>query len=255
MTQQPEPDDHSQPEQPDVQAQPGEGARDGAPPAGSAEQASADTTDLGQLETQLAERTADLQRLQAEYVNYKRRVDRDRGVVRDNATATVLTALLPVLDDIDRARMHGELTGGFKAVAESLERTVTGLGLVRFGEPGEPFDPQVHEALMHELSDDVDGPTAQTILQPGYRIAERIVRPARVAVVEPLTTASGVTVDEAEAPSGPGPVDADVAGPDVVDDAPLDDGGADDGRADDADDGSAGDVVEGRASRDESSRT
>ena len=104
-------------------------------------------------------------------------------------------------------------------MAESLERTVAGLGLVRFGEPGEPFDPRVHEALMHELSDDVDGPTARAILQPGYRIGERVVRPARVAVAEPATTVAGVTLDEAEAPDGPGPVDDDVAGPDVADDA------------------------------------
>jgi len=247
VTQQPEPREHQQPEQPDGLAQPGEGSHDGAPPAGPAGQDGVDASHAGHLETQLAERTADLQRLQAEYVNYKRRVDRDRGVVRDNATAAVLTALLPVLDDIDRAKMHGELTGGFKAVAESLERTVSSLGLVRFGEPGDPFDPQVHEALMHDLSDDVDGPTAQTILQPGYRIAERIVRPARVAVVEPLTTVAGVTLDEDEVPDGPGPVDADVAGPDVVDDAALDDTPDDGGAVDD--------VAEGRASRDESTRT
>ncbi len=80
------------------------------------------------VEKELAERTADLQRLQAEYVNYKRRVDRDREVVRDTAVANVLTALLPVLDDIGRAREHDELHGGFKAVAESLERTVNGSG-------------------------------------------------------------------------------------------------------------------------------
>ncbi|HET7328416.1 MAG TPA: nucleotide exchange factor GrpE [Nocardioidaceae bacterium] len=137
------------------------------------------------LETALAERTADLQRLQAEYVNYKRRVDRDREAVREASVGTVLSAMLPVLDDIDRAREHGELEGGFKAVADSLDRTVHGLGLVRFGEPGEEFDPRVHEALMHAHSEDVDRPTCQAILQPGYRIGERVLRPARVSVVEP----------------------------------------------------------------------
>jgi molecular chaperone GrpE len=101
------------------------------------------------VERQLAERTADLQRLQAEYVNYKRRVDRDRDLVRQNATYGVLSSLLPVLDDIDRAREHGEVEGGFKAVADSLERVVSGLGLTKFGAPGEPFDPNVHEALAH----------------------------------------------------------------------------------------------------------
>ncbi len=139
-----------------------------------------------ELVRELDERTADLQRLQAEYVNYKRRVDRDREAVRDTARAAVLVGLLGVLDDLDRARDHGELTGGFKAVADSLERALTGLGLERFGTPGEPFDPRVHEALMHEHGDDVDGPTAQTILQPGYRVGERVLRAARVAVVEPL---------------------------------------------------------------------
>jgi molecular chaperone GrpE len=137
-----------------------------------------------ELEAGLAELTRDLQRLQAEYVNYKRRVDRDRELVRELAVGSTLSALLPVLDDIDRAREHGELEGGFKAVAESFERIVTGLGLVRYGEPGEAFDPRIHEALMHSYSEGVEGPTCEAVLQPGYRIGERILRPARVAVVE-----------------------------------------------------------------------
>jgi molecular chaperone GrpE len=140
-----------------------------------------------ELESSLAERTADLQRLQAEYLNYKRRVDRDRDFVRDSAVASALGQLLPVLDDIDRARDHGELEGGFKAVAESFERIVTSLGLERFGEVGDPFDPHVHEALMHSYSPDVDAPTAQMVVQPGYRFRDRVVRPARVAVVEPVS--------------------------------------------------------------------
>jgi len=150
-----------------------------APPAEEPESPQA------RAERVLAERTLDLQRLQAEYVNYKRRVDRDRDLVRDTATAGVLTPLIPVLDDIDRARSHGELTGGFKAVSQSLERVLTGLGLLRYGEPGEPFDPRIHEALTHGYSDDVSVSTAQAVLQPGYRIGERIIRPAMVAVVEP----------------------------------------------------------------------
>jgi len=140
---------------------------------------------VAELESRLAERTLDLQRLQAEYVNYKRRVDRDRDMVRETAQATALTALVPVLDDIERARTHGELSGGFKAVAESLQRVLTGLGLTRYGEPGEPFDPRIHEALTHAYDAGVDQPTAQLIMQPGYRIGERIVRPAMVGVVEP----------------------------------------------------------------------
>ena len=163
------------------------------------------------LETQLGERTADLQRLQAEYLNYKRRVDRDRQVVRETAMAGVLSALLPVLDDLDRARAHGELEGGFKAVADSLERIVTTLGLERFGEPGEPFDPRIHEALMHDFSDAVAGPTATAILQPGYRVGERVVRPARVAVAEPVPASAAPEEDAVPAAEPTPEPEGDVA--------------------------------------------
>jgi len=121
----------------------------------------------------------------AEYANYRKRVDRDRVAVREQALANVLAGLLPVLDDIGRAREHGELVGGFKSVAESLEAAVAKLGLDRFGEAGEPFDPKVHEALLHSYADDVTEPTCVQILQPGYRVGDRILRPARVAVAEP----------------------------------------------------------------------
>lgn len=137
------------------------------------------------IEQQLAERTADLQRLQAEYVNYKRRVDRDRELVKQNATYAVLTGLLPVLDDIDRAREHGELEGGFKAVAESLERTVTRLGLERFGAKGDEFDPNQHEALMHGQSAEVTTTVVDVVAQAGYRMGERVVRAAKVTVIGP----------------------------------------------------------------------
>jgi molecular chaperone GrpE len=133
----------------------------------------------------VAERTADLQRLQAEYANYRKRVERDRLAVREQALANVLNELVPILDDIGRAREHGELVGGFKSVAESLEGIAAKLGLTSFGEAGEPFDPTLHEALMHSYSPDVTEPTAVQILQPGYRVGERIIRPARVAVAEP----------------------------------------------------------------------
>jgi molecular chaperone GrpE len=138
-----------------------------------------------ELSRQIVERTADLQRLQAEYANYRRRVERDRQVIRETAVANVLTNLLPVLDDIGRARDHGELEGGFKSVGEALEQTVEKLGLTRFGTAGDPFDPTVHEALTHAHSDDVTVPTAVEVFQPGYRIGDRVVRPARVAVAEP----------------------------------------------------------------------
>ncbi|MGN6243846.1 MAG: nucleotide exchange factor GrpE [Motilibacteraceae bacterium] len=137
------------------------------------------------LKAQLAERTADLQRLSAEYANYRRRVERDNALAGEMAVANVLTSLLPVLDDIGRARDHGELEGGFKAVAESLIGVVTKLGLEQYGQAGDPFDPQVHEALMHQHADDVTEPTCVQVLQPGYRLGERILRPARVAVADP----------------------------------------------------------------------
>ena len=127
----------------------------------------------------------DLKRVQAEYVNYRRRVDRDRDVSREMAVAGVLETLLPVLDDIGRARDHGDLDGAFKTVAENLEATVTRLGLTRYGQAGDEFDPAVHEALMHEMSDEVSVATCTQILFPGYRVGERILRAARVAVAEP----------------------------------------------------------------------
>jgi molecular chaperone GrpE len=190
----------------------GPGARPGAarPDAdrAGAEQAGA-AADLKAAEQQLAERTADLQRVTAEYANYRKRVERDRAAVREQAVANVLSGLVPVLDDIGRAREHEELVGGFKSVAESLEAAVTKLGLESFGEDGEPFDPKVHEALMHSYSPDVTEPTCIKILQPGYRVGERILRPARVEVAEP---------GEAEAPAEPdGPGSAE--GPDGPDDA------------------------------------
>ena len=138
-----------------------------------------------------AAQTNDLQRLQAEYVNYKRRVDRDRELVKQNATFSVLSAMLPVLDDLDRAREHGELEGGFKAVADSLERIVAAHGLVRFGKPGDEFDPRFHEAIMHAHSKDVTTTTCQDIVSAGYMIGERVVRPARVTVVDPEPEAEG----------------------------------------------------------------
>jgi molecular chaperone GrpE len=166
------------------------GAADEAAPAAPGEDAvsqelTAVRAQMDQVRTALNERTADLQRLQAEYQNYRRRVDRDRVAVKEIAVAGLLTGLLPVLDDIGRAREHGELVGGFKSVAESLETVAAKLGLQQFGKEGEPFDPLVHEALMHSYSPDVTQTTCVQILQPGYRIGERNLRPARVAVAEP----------------------------------------------------------------------
>jgi molecular chaperone GrpE len=136
-----------------------------------------------------AERLADLQRLQAEYVNYRKRVERDRDVARDQAVGGVLEALLPVLDDIHLARQHGDLDGGpFAAIADKLDSVLNRYGLQRFGEAGEPFDPAVHEALMHtqaDLGEGVDVTTVTQVLQPGYRQGDRVLRAARVAVADP----------------------------------------------------------------------
>ncbi|MEU0399146.1 nucleotide exchange factor GrpE [Streptomyces sp. NPDC006197] len=180
-------------EKPDV---PSDGTPEETEAADSADQAegaapAGDVTDvallaqLDQARTALTERTADLQRLQAEYQNYRRRVERDRVTVKEIAVASLLSELLPVLDDVGRARDHGELVGGFKSVAESLETVVAKMGLQQFGKEGEPFDPTIHEALMHSYAPDVTETTCVAILQPGYRIGERTIRPARVAVAEP----------------------------------------------------------------------
>jgi molecular chaperone GrpE len=139
----------------------------------------------GQEADPVATLTADLQRLQAEYANYRKRVERDRAVAHESAIGAVLTELLALLDDVDRAEQHGELTGGFKAVADQLNSITSRIGLEKYGTAGEAFDPQIHEALMHDESTDVAVATASKILQPGYKYKERILRPARVAVTDP----------------------------------------------------------------------
>jgi molecular chaperone GrpE len=162
-------------------------------------QAVKDGKQAADVAAQLAERTADLQRLQAEYANYRKRVDRDRAAVREQAVVGTLSGLLPVLDAIDQAREHGELSGGFKSVADSLQAALGRLGLVAYGEKGDPFDPKIHEALIHSYSSDVTEDTCVEILQPGYKVGDRILRAARVAVAEPATGPDGSS-NEAEWP-------------------------------------------------------
>jgi molecular chaperone GrpE len=152
-----------------------------------------DRPQASDIEARLAERTADLQRLQAEYANYRKRVDRDRAAVREQAVASTLAGLIPALDAIDQAREHGELSGGFKSVAESLQAALGRLDLVAYGEKGDPFDPKIHEALTHSYSPDVTEVTCVEILQPGYKVGDRILRPARVAVAEPATGPDGAS--------------------------------------------------------------
>ena len=148
-----------------------------------------DVVEPGQEADPVATLTADLQRLQAEYANYRKRVERDRAVAHESAVGAVLTELLALLDDVDRAEQHGELTGGFKAVADQLNSIVSRIGLEKYGTEGEAFDPQIHEALMHDESADVAVATASKILQPGYKFKDRVIRPARVAVTDPEATA------------------------------------------------------------------
>jgi molecular chaperone GrpE len=149
------------------------------------EQVVEEVVEPGQEADPVATLTSDLQRLQAEYANYRKRVERDRAVAHESAIGAVLTELLAILDDVDRAEQHGELSGGFKAVADQLNSITSRIGLEKYGTEGEAFDPQIHEALMHEESADVEVPTASKILQSGYKYKERILRPARVSVTDP----------------------------------------------------------------------
>jgi molecular chaperone GrpE len=130
------------------------------------------------------ELTADLQRVSAEYANYRKRVERDREAVIAAAKASVVTDLLTVLDDVERAESHGDLTGAFKAVADKLLGSLTASGLESFGEEGDDFDPSVHQAVQHDTSPEVSSPTVTTVLRRGYRFGDRVLRPAMVAVTD-----------------------------------------------------------------------
>jgi molecular chaperone GrpE len=149
----------------------------------------AEPTDVADTARQLAERTEDLQRVTAEYANYRRRVDRDRQLVVDQAAERFAAQLFPIVDDIERARDHGELTGGFKAVADRVLGLLDGLGVQPFGAAGDPFDPASHEAVMHDTSADVEVPTATTVLRQGFRRGDRVLRTAMVAVTDPESPA------------------------------------------------------------------
>lgn len=140
---------------------------------------------LGELQAQLDERTADVQRIQAEYANYRKRMDRDRITVAEAATGGVVMALLPVLDDLDRAREHGDLSGALKSVADQLDGVMAKLGVEALGEVGDPFDPTVHEAVTHGQSDEVGTSTCTLIMRRGYRLGDRLLRPALVGVSDP----------------------------------------------------------------------
>jgi molecular chaperone GrpE len=178
----------------DAGAEVGDESFDSAPPPDSATSQDESTSqdedtevdELAAMTGSLADLTNDLQRLSAEYANYRRRVDRDRQLVADNAAYKALAPVIEVLDTIDRAREHGELDGGFKAVADQLERAVASSGLTRFGEPGDAFDPTRHEALSHLGEDpEVSVTTVKHVAKGGYTIGDRVVRAAQVLVVDP----------------------------------------------------------------------
>ncbi|ADD40082.1 GrpE protein [Stackebrandtia nassauensis DSM 44728] len=161
------------------------------PDSGAADKDTAEeSTDLA---TQLSERTADLQRITAEYHNYRKRVERDKSLAAEQTTATVVAGLLPVLDDIDRAREHGDLEGPFATVSEQLLNALIKLGLEVFGEKGDPFDPAVHEAVAHMVSPEVTETSCIDVMRRGYRLGERLLRPAMVAVAEPAEAETAET--------------------------------------------------------------
>lgn len=193
------------------------GTRPAADPAGEQMSEHEATADGGQptvvdddLSRQLAERTEDLQRVTAEYANYRRRVDRDRQLVVDQAAERFATQLFPIVDDIERARDHGDLTGAFKVVADRVLGLLDGLGVEAFGKAGDPFDPALHEAVMHDTSAEVDVPTATTVLRQGFRRGDRVLRTAMVAVTDPenpvvAASADGATDGTVPAQPGEGP--------------------------------------------------
>jgi len=196
---------------------PTSGTRPAADPAGEQMSEHEATADGGQptavddsaggdLVRQLAERTEDLQRVTAEYANYRRRVDRDRQLVADQAAERFATQLFPIVDDIERARDHGDLTGAFKVVADRVLGLLDGLGVEAFGKAGDPFDPALHEAVMHDTSADLQVPTATTVLRQGFRRGDRVLRTAMVAVTdpEPVVAASADGATDGTVPAQPG---------------------------------------------------
>lgn len=157
-----------------------------AEPAGKPEAVPAGfAAELESLRSELEERVSDLQRVTAEYANYRRRVERDRSLVAEQATGAILSALLPILDDLDRARDHGDLVGPFGTMAEQLSGVAAKFGLSPFGEKGDAFDPTRHEAVAHRTSSEVTEPTCIEVLRRGYTLGERLLRPALVAVADP----------------------------------------------------------------------
>jgi molecular chaperone GrpE len=145
----------------------------------------AESAELLAAKAEAAEHLDALQRERASFTNYRNRALRDQETARTQGMQDVLAALLPVLDDIERARQHAELSGPMAAIAEKLDASLGKFGIERFGAVGEEFDPTVHEALMHSVDADATSATVNLVVDPGYRIGERVVRAARVGVVGP----------------------------------------------------------------------
>jgi molecular chaperone GrpE len=145
----------------------------------------------------VAELTADLQRVQADFANYRKRALRDQQLIADRAKAGVIAQLLGVLDDLDRARSHGDLESGpLKSVADKLVTALEGLGLSGFGAQGDEFDPALHEAVQHE--GDGTHPIVGTVMRRGYKVGDQVVRHAMVGVVDTVPDA-GETADKPDA--------------------------------------------------------
>jgi len=163
-----------------------EAAGDAADPLAALDfEPSTTDADLISAKAEAAQHLDALQRERAAFTNYRNRALRDQDVARKQGMQDVLTALLPVLDDIERARQHAELNGPMAAIAEKLDATLGKFGIERFGAVGEEFDPTVHEALMHSADENATATTVNLVVEPGYRIGDRVVRAARVGVVGP----------------------------------------------------------------------
>ena len=170
-----------------------EGSSEPAPSGPAPEEPATDGDQADQVD-QVAELTADLQRVQADFANYRKRALRDQQGVADRAKAAVVTELLGILDDLDRARSHGDLEAGpLKAVADKLTGVLTGMGLTSFGAEGDEFDPSLHEAVQHE--GDGTHSVIGTVLRQGYKLGEQVLRHAMVGVVDTVPDAGAEVVD------------------------------------------------------------
>jgi molecular chaperone GrpE len=200
----------------------------GTAPGGTAPGGTAGSGKVDEAGVKVAELTADLQRVQADFANYRKRALRDQQAAADRAKASVVSQLLGVLDDLDRARKHGDLESGpLKSVADKLMDALTGLGMTAFGAEGEDFDPVLHEAVQHE-GDGAEGskPVIGTIMRQGYKLGDQVLRHALVGVVDtvaddsedsvptpdPASPAQGPSTSEAEGEQSDADDNADTAG-------------------------------------------